>query len=332
MKQRICFFRANAKIGDCIISSFIPRELEKLVLEKGRKEKEISVVVSESIASLYYTNPHIDKLIILPPMQYAIPETPHATTPLLVNVALLLGLIRFMLYTWIHPYNLMLTDVTIHTFRNNLYFRMLRVKKILHLSPVPQLQSHFTKVYQNLLLQLGAKNVDTSYELFIPTSKKKQALSFLQQKNIGLQSFIVFNPCGSISQRQLSEQQIQEILRLLRAHNIPVILLDYQRRYVNFNQNAILCSLNDILEVATIIEHAKGVITVDTSILHITDIYQKPMLALYCNDKYSIENNRVVCASTNPRTLYLYSQDKISDISLSTLQASVSNFLKNLPN
>ncbi len=325
-KQRICFFRANAKIGDCVISSFIPRELEKITTEHGKK-KEIHVVVSSPTVPLYRTNPHIDKLIVLPPMQYDIPSTPHATTPLRINILLLLGLIRFMLYTWTHPYNLVVTDVTIHTFRNKLYFRMLRANKIVHLSPVPQLQAHFTQVYRTLLTQLGIQKVDTSYEIFIPVSKREHALSFLRQHNIIPQSFIVLNPAGSILQRKMSAQQIRVTLQILQFHNFPVILLDYQHQYTAFSQYATLCFLNDILEVAAIIEQAKSVITVDTSILHIADVYQKPMLALYCNDKYSIENNKVVCSSTNPETSYLYSHDKIAGISLHKLTQTVTRWL-----
>ncbi len=324
-KKRICFFRTNNKIGDSIISSFFIRELKKLF-----PKEELSLVIPSPADSLYRSNPHIDKLIVFPPMQYGIDKN-NRQTPILINFRLLSALVRFLLYTWIHPYDILIADVLIHSWKNELYFRALRVKKLIYLTPKnTTLNAHSTSMYVNILTQLGASHINTAYELFLPAASVQEANDFLSKHQLANQNFIIVNPVGGEPVKNMSNAQIKCILQLLTPH-IPVVLLDYKCQYATFSDRAVVCQSNHILTIAALIKQSCGVITVDTGIVHLTDVFQKSMLACYTHDKYFIENSKTVCASVNPNTSYLHSADTVADIPLDQLEQAVTQWLASLP-
>lgn len=322
-KQRICVFRTTSNIGDSIFSNFIFRELKKEF-----PQAEVAIIVPEPTAAIYLSNPHIDRFTILPPMEYPEPN-PYAATPMFLNYKILWALFRLLVETWIRPIDVLITDTAIHTRRNKFYFSLLRTKKIIHLANTPALDRHISQVHKQQLQQLGLQNIDTTYELFIPQAQEKEALNFLQQHRISNGKFIVLNPTGSIAARTLSREQIRLILQEI-APNTPVVLLDYKHQYTEFASQAVLYTSQQILAVAALLKYAYAVVTVDTSILHIADTYQKPMLAIYADNRYSNINNKVVCASRLPTTHYIYSTDKISDIPLAQLQQHVQQFIQDL--
>lgn len=75
-----------------------------------------------------------------------------------------------------------------------------------------------------------------------------------------------------------------------------------------------------------------AVITVDTSVVHLADAFNKPMLVLFADDKYGTPHNHTFWASVQPTTKTVQSPDKISDISPIALQKAVSKFLQELSN
>ena len=326
--KKICFFRLNNHIGDVVITSFFVRELKKHFASDS-----LTVVASDPVDKLYFENPHVNELLRLPAMCYPVPKEAGSFTRLPFSFNLFYHLAKILWNIRRQHYDLLITDIFVPTWRNKLFFKCCAAKHIILPQYKQKTVEHLSQTYGRVLKQLGMSDIDYAYELYLSPQQKEKAMTFLKQHALH-SPFILLNPLASITQRSLSEEQIITVLDTIHkcAPHIPILLLDYRNQYRALAEKAVLCHLDDIRVVTALIQQAKGIITVDTSTVHLSDLFYKPMLAIYAHDKYSFANNIKIFGSIQPGTIYLQSQDKISDIPLSTLQESVSNFLKKLPN
>lgn len=320
---KICFFRLHNSIGDVIISNFFVRELHKLT-----SQVNLTVVASEPTDLLYRDNPRVQKIITAPAMSYPV----GTISKLKLNSNMLVELLKTLWKIRREHYDLLITDfVWCPTWRNKLFFALCGAKRTI-LPIGKDTGTRRTYSYGTVLNELGLQHIDYTYEMFLSPQSREEATTFLQNHHLK-PGFIILNPTGGQPERVLSKPQIQDILRICRNHypQSPVVLLDYKNQYADFSSQAVLCHFTNILTVAALIEQATSVITVDTSILHIADVFQKPILAFYASDSYSGNKNLRAYSSIQPSTIYLQSHDQVSDIPMEQIEHAFKCFIDALP-
>ncbi len=323
---KICFFRISSSAGDVFISNFFVRELKKLF-----PFSKLTVVAPVPTDHLYKDNPHLDRLIAIPSMRPTPTlQVPHP--PIHIDIRLLISLLQTLRQIRSEKYDLLISDILLPTLRNRLFFKLCAAKRTILSTPLANTTKHRIYSYGRILDMLGAKKIDYTYELFLPPSAQEQTRRFLQQHNL-TNGFIVFNPIGANSSRWFSNPQIHTLLDTLHTclPGIPVVLLDYKHQFTIFQDKAVLCCFDDLLTVAELIKQSSFVLTVDTSILHLADVFHKDILAFYAKDILSMERNIDIFGSINPNTHYLQSKDTVADIPLAQLKQTVTKWVHTLP-
>ena len=310
--QKILFFRLDACVGDCVVHTFVIRELKKIF-----PKASLTVATFSPSEIFFQNNPYVDKLIVLPNLSKGF-----------FQPKVLFSLTKMLFASYLQGYDLIIVpNPVMATWRNRLYYSMLKNT----LSPSFDYTQHITLSYRHLLEKLGGKDISTDYDIPLTADVQQQAERFIKQHDLQSKKWIVLNPTGSAIQRTLSIQQIQTILTLLTEKNYQTVLLDYKHQFKGLFENTILCESQNILEVATLLQQSTAVISVDTGIVHLADAFHKPLLVLYANDKYSLLHNHLFWASLQANTHTLQGNDKISDISLSSLKTTTDSFLNQLP-
>ena len=324
---KVCFFRLHNGVGDVVISNFFIRELHKLA-----PNVELTVVASHPTEALYKDNPRVQQIIEAPAMSYPV----NIVAKLEVNKDIVIGLLKTLWKVRRGHYDLLITDFISHlTPRNMLFFALCGAKRTVLPPPADKDTTlHRMYSYGQILQQLEIKDIDYTYEMFLSPQAQEEAALFLKEHHIK-PGFIVLNPAGRLPERILSNSQINHILKMLHRYTPQnqVVLLDYKHQFTDFSSQATLCRFTNIPAVAALIKQAASVITVDTSTLHIADVFQKPILALYASNSYSGDsNNRQIFSSIQKDTIYLQSHDQVSDIPLNSLEEKLQQFVANLRN
>ncbi len=270
MYKNILFFRLDSCLGDSIVHRFVLRELKKRF-----PSARLTVATSYPSNQFFAYAPYIDKLIVLPALGPA--DNPHRY----LRPGVLWGLINMLVRSYVERYDLIILPHTVRTPLNNLYCKLLPHT----LFPPYDYTQPITTAYTTLLKQLGATEIDTTYEFSLQPQHISYAHDFLQQHHLSANQFWVINPVGAASYKNLSLTQIQQLTSYLQQHGHPVVLLDYKNAFATSLPNMIRCTTADIFQTAAILAQAKGVISVDTGIVHLTDCFNKPMLVLYATDR-----------------------------------------------
>lgn len=305
--KKILFFRFDSRVGDCVVHSFVIRELKKLF-----PKSHLTVATFAPSEVFFQNSPYIDELIVLPNISKGY-----------IRPSVLWALFKMLWHSYTSGYDYVIPNPVLPTWRNRFYCHLLPRTRI----PVFDYTQHITYSYKQFLEQFADKKVSSNYELVVSTTSIQKANAFIEQHRLSAHKWVIVNPTGSSAQRDLSAEQIQTILSFLTSNNYQPVLLDYKHQFNGSFKDTILCESQNILEVAALIERSSAVITVDTGIVHLSDAFGKPMLVLYGNDKYGTLHNHIFWASIQPTTKTLQSQNRISDISLDTLQQTLTNFL-----
>jgi len=262
--HKILFLRLDHKIGDTVVETFFIRELKKLY------PKAHLTVVTTAPKELLCNNPYINTLEIL-----------H-----IGSKGWIYAISR--LYSWRkEKYDLLIADDL--SLKRKFLLYCIHAKQVISANRFPQ--KHITYRFVDILRQLGAKNINDSYELFISDPDKQQAVQFMQKNGLTAHKFLIFNPTGAASYRTLSISQINKVLILLHClkPSWPIVLLDYKNQYTQLNNLVYRYTNNRIMPTAALIQYAEYILTVDTGIVHIADIFKKKMTVLFSLLPYSTE-------------------------------------------
>lgn len=150
---------------------------------------------------------------------------------------------------------------------------------------------HAVDINMNMLQALGLNTENRKYELYLGDLEDKY-ISYFDSKKIN----IVFNFLGSTKKRSLKESDIYWLLENIKKirKDIIVHVLTTPSIYDQTNvlidkikntQINLLPKTKDVLEAASIIKWADVVLSVDTGIVHIASVYNKPIVGIYTEDK-----------------------------------------------
>lgn len=307
--KKILFFRLDACLGDSIVHSFVLRELKKLF-----SKAHLTVATFAPSQHFFELNPHIDELITLPPLGPADQPFRYFRPTIIWN------LLKMLVRSWANRYDLVILPHTVRTPANQLYS---------HLLPHTLLPPYdYTKPIQQafvcMLKQLGAKNVDTTYEFSLLPQHQAYAQQFLQEHNLQSGQFCVINPVGSIEYKNLSRTQIQAMIDELHSAHIATVLLDYKNKFTDMKPLVRFTS-SSIFETAALIEQSSAVISVDTGIVHLADCFGKKLFILYAQNRQG-PYNRLFWPPIHVSFHWLQSTDSVRDIPVENIVSCMEKY------
>ena len=166
---------------------------------------------------------------------------------------------------------------------------------------------HISKIYCEILKTLNIQNINTKYDIFLNNKYKDYAKSVMEQYKSTKKIF--FNTHSASSYKTLSYNNVCKIIKLLKKENFKVIL---NSRYNIKDSDIIVLKKDDFRYILAVIEETDIVLTVDTSIVHVCNAFNKKMVSIYLNDKYKEEKLSSVWAPNYNNAIQLLS--KTNDI------------------
>ncbi|MGF6905621.1 glycosyltransferase family 9 protein [Fusobacterium sp. PH5-44] len=273
--KSILFLRADGKIGDMVISTFIFREIKKKY-----PNIKIGVVTKGGAKDIISFNPYVDKIYDYGNKMSSVKKLAKKISEEKYDL-----LVEF--YEEIKPMEIMFIS------KSNAKYNMGLNKSDWKLFNVSlnensdfKWDDHVSKRYIACLEKIGfdINNIDDSYEIFFDEQRKKEIEKIkleYSDKNI-----ILLNPFGASKHRNFSDEIIKKILNELK--NQKVILLYHGDKYdkiigiaSEYNNVIIPNGIKSILDSAMYISIAGIVISPDTSIVHIADSFNKKIIGVY---------------------------------------------------
>lgn len=142
--------------------------------------------------------------------------------------------------------------------------------------------SHITNQLNKIYDYINIQNYDKSYDLYIAEDNKKYINKFITKYNIA--KFVIINPFGGAKKRELSQWQMEYLVEILKKikPDHTIVFIGEQNKLKNIDPNlGLKFQSNSILDVIALIKEASYVVTVDTSIVHITSAFGLPCLTIY---------------------------------------------------
>lgn len=300
--KSILFLRYDGKIGDTVISTLMFREIKKRY-----PSIKIGIVTRKNNYEIIKDNPYIEKKYIYEKSLRKILKLAKKIKAdkydLLIDFSEMLRVKQMMF-------------VNLCSCRFNLGYKKASWKLFDGSFDEPKGNYHITKLYQNVLKDLGIVNIDLSYELFF-LDETKQKIDKLIDKYNGKKIYIL-NPFAASKHRELNEINIHKIIDIILQKKDRVVFLIGEKgnseRIKNITKHydgkVFYPALDSIMETAYLIKKSQFVISPDTSIVHISACFKKNMIAIYRLDFHE-ENrkNSNLWAPNYPEALQVYSID-----------------------
>lgn len=276
--KSILFLRAEGKIGDMVISSFVFREIKKKY-----PSIKIGVVTKGGAKDIISNNPYVDKIYDYGNGIFSVKKLAKEISKEKYDL-----LLEF--YEKIKPMEIMFVNKC-----NAKYNMGLNKKnwKLFNISVDEDLNfkwdDHVSKRFMGYLkkLKFNSENIDDSYEIFFDEKRLRNLEKFKEQyKN---EKIVVLNPFGASRQRRFSEETIIKILNLLKDNKVIILYHGDKYKFVkeigDKYENVIIPEgIESILDSAVYISVADTVISPDTSIIHIADCFNKKIVGVYEHD------------------------------------------------
>lgn len=329
--KSILFLRADGKIGDMVISSFMFREIKKKY-----PSIKIGVVTKGGAKDIISVNPYIDKI-------YDYGDGISSVKKLAKEISKEKYDLLLEFYRKIKPMEIMFVN------RCNVKYNMGLNKKDWKLFNISvdenidlKWDDHVSKRFVGYLkkLKFNSENIDDSYDIFFDEKRLKNLEKFKEQyKN---EKIVVLNPFGASKHRKFSEVTIKKILNLLKDRKVIILYHDDKYRFVkeigDKYENVIIPEgIESILDSAIYISVADIVISPDTSIIHIADCFNKKIIGVYEHDggmssaghkiwgPREKSNHKFVFT---PKRKGIYDNFDVNSFNLQDMKEAITNYIK----
>lgn len=275
--QSILFLRNDAKLGDAIVSSAVIKKIRKY-----RPDIRIKVLTTESMAPLFKEHFGVDEVYIMSKrpsyseMRAVCRQVGDIDIVWTLNRAMKMKDIYFLKHLR-SKFNVGIDDKV----------------KLINVNIEQQTSGkHFAHKFDYLATLLRIDKPQESYMVPLVGESLAHAKKFLDSRKI--EKYILFNPFGSGSERKLNETNIRKVVKTL-ADAYPdrkvVVLSSPETKnmlddmnidcsnYVHFDQS------RSIYDAIAAVYYADGVVSVDTSIVHIASGLGKAQVAIYRDDQ-----------------------------------------------
>ncbi len=287
----VLVLRDDNKIGDMIISTILFREIKKKY-----PHIKIFVLCGKSNKIILQNNPYIDKIFVshnnfwkdifvyreLRKLKIGLtidflffrPKPQYLLKLRIINSKFLLGICK-------DNYNVY--DISINIDYNT---------------------QHISKIYTSILNNLGIDNPNTNYDIFLDKQSEEYGKKIKEEnKNTKI---IFFNTHSASRYRTLSLEKTKEILEILYKENFKIIL---NSEYDIDDKNIIIPQKDNFLKVLALVKYSDIVLTINTSIIHAANAFNKNLVAIYNND-FGEEKIAQVWAPNYKNAIQLISKGK----------------------
>lgn len=181
---------------------------------------------------------------------------------------------------------------------------------------------HIARRGQMLIDYLGLNTTLAPYYLYIPQKNRDEAKNFLQAYRD--KRMIVFNPFASNARRSFSLPQIELILKTILEkypHTIIVLIGEAHKLQTIVQANMcttamtgrdprVLFSAHDaFFTAAALVGEADIVISCETSIVHVSNVFKKPLVSVYAGGYFMGYQAQVAYAPDYDGAIQLCSSD-----------------------
>ena len=306
----VLILRDDNKIGDMIITTILFREIKKQY-----PHIKIFVLCGNSNKIILENNPYIDKIFISHNKflkdifvynklrKYKIdllidfwpfgPKPMHFFKLRTINSKFLLGICK-------QKYNIY--DISVNIDYN---------------------VEHISKIYVGILNSLNIKNINTNYDIFLDKKYEDYAKTVIKRN--GNEKYVFFNTHSASKWRSLSFDKIKEILKMLYKHNFKIIL---NSQYNIDNEQIIVPRKDNFLYVLALVKYVDIILTINTSIIHAANAFNKQMIAIYNNDLMNEEKISQVWAPNYKNGIQLLAENgNISSVETSQIENLINKLL-----
>lgn len=298
--KRVLFLRDDDKIGDMVVSTSLFREF-------FRAGYVVDVLAGKNNINVIENNPYIRKTIISPAtLEEKLALAKKLATEaydLIVDMGDTMSPSHLRFIKAINANNV----IGFNKSQYNLYNKSLDYLGF---------DRHITARYALLMESLEFKNFTTDYDLHCSDEVKSLVGDFIVSLSGTLK--IVINPFSATSKRDLSIEQIRELVARTKAKwpHCDIILIGIKKRISELNiPETCINPFNTLSSAIEIVRLADLVISPDTSIVHIATAWKKPLVCLYGNDIHGHFINSAVWGPGNTQSVQLFTKDKYHPVS-----------------
>ncbi|HFS7477194.1 TPA: glycosyltransferase family 9 protein [Enterobacter cloacae] len=229
----------------------------------------------------------------------------------------------------IHTFNIIKGSKPIKTIGFNKSFKIYDV-----LLEASQPLGHISNKCIDVLRYLNIDTTTYDYVVRIPESDKNEASEYIHK--IGDKKLVIFNPYGGVEARFFSTEQISAILNCLAeyADKIHVIIIGEKNRLkgINVGGNISKNPYPSFFTAAQMIKECHLVITPDTSIVHLSRVFNKRMLCFYPLKHLSNgeDNADVWSPNYNNAVQIRLSEENLQDASIDGLIGHIRNEINSI--
>ncbi|MGK0688338.1 glycosyltransferase family 9 protein [Serratia marcescens] len=174
-------------------------------------------------------------------------------------------------------------------------------------------KEHVTKAISLVAHNMGldVKN-SQAYDLHIPDAIASEVRNYLSAWEDKVK--IVINAFTGSPERNLSQEQLTQTIKMIneKSDGIIVIILDHRRELdVSLPDNVVINPFNSLHHVMELIKNVDLVISPDTSIVHISAAWRKPLISIYKN---ITDNNDLWSPGYKEASQIIVNKRRISDV------------------
>jgi len=305
--KTVLFLRDDNKIGDMVVSTILFREIKK----KYPKIKIIVLSGKDSKEIIKY-NPYVDEIVettgkFLKDLIVYFKLRKYCIDIIVDTLSFTPRPLYLLKLRIINPYFLIGYDKQ----RYNVYDHSIKSDKY----------SHITKKYGMLLNYFDINEYSLDYDIFFGGMTYKN-ISWDYENSSGK---ILINPFGASTHRTLSPAKLQELVDKIKAGmklcNIFILCQNHNYDHVKNIAGAKILKVATPLETAYIISKSDCVVTPDTSVVHISRVFDKKMVVMSLD--YSNNDEKV-----NQIWAPLY--DKAVQVFVDTKNDTIGNDIENI--
>lgn len=259
-------------LGDAIIISGLP----KILAIQGF---EVTVLTKKSNAFLFKSNPYVSQVIFL--------DRPLTKSQIRVLKSLECDL-------FIDPNN--------RTSYSNWIFKIIKIIKPKHtigfnypncyriydsIITYTDFSAHFSQRFRYILNRINIQTSENDYKYDLHYSDEYDLQVEDLLSNYLSKKICIFNPYASSDRRSFSSKQAQDIIDLMSSYPYIVTIvigLPDKINKLHPSPNILINPLNHFFHAASLIKHCDFVISVDTSIVHLANAYNKPLISVYSSE------------------------------------------------
>ena len=280
--KSILFIRNDAKLGDAIVSSGVLKKLKKY-----RPEIKIKVLTTSAMAPLFTEHFGVDQVVHLS-KRPSYSEMKEVCTQV-GSVDAVVAFNLDMKMKDIYLLNKLKSKINIGLDSNLNLINFNVSNDIINI--------HYADKFNYIATLLGITEPAENYIVPLVPSSMEKAQNFLSENNID--KFVLINPFGSGSERKLNKDSVNKIISAIKEwdKSLSVVLLSApDTRELLDSMSLTTTSIrhfdqsDSIYDAIAIVEKAKLVVSVDTSIVHIASGFNKKQIAIYKQDKVNFSN------------------------------------------